>query len=707
MLLFLLYVKKDGDGSIGGSCNVTIACRDANAVCTNGRCVCKGGFNVINGVCMQNQHFGGWCNSTFPCLDSYTNCSHTGTCECVSGYQGVNGSCVQVGDVGGVCSQERQCRDQNAQCVPDGQSLCAGTPCLPGLCDCLENWRMGPGGSCRKDCTSNKCMANAVCDNNTRLCECPQPFTAVSVECIAVVVVVVKWTACVEMVTASASRAPYLLTGCALKASSFNLASTDSIVSVNPVSTDSVVSVNPVCTESGVLTLVGSVNPVNTDSVFLLGTGSPGHVNPFLHVLTRCLPVSENFIRTDSGLLARLSSVKPVSTNLGVLAQELTRAVSFKQGSIDSSEQFKPILTLVSKLNLFLLAGRCKQYSPFNTLSTECAERMRAVVTSSVFTVVRRNPDCPQAQFERCCRVHVISPGDNRTITGQPVFIVPPYGGGSSGGGGNGGTGNGPGAEICAIRASCLTEIAVYAMFIEQVRTVIVMMMIRNEHMYANKDQPNSPLTFHVFLEKGADSACVPTLMFNAVSVRCPFTNPVFTSSNGFSTLNLTNPFKGGQYSLKVEASHPQAEVMVACGNAAPPQIGPPSTACGATGAPPTAYPEEKVYCIAHVGRSVGRSVRPSVGRTVLATDLYSTVLATDLYSTVFATDLESTAFATDLERTVLKPIQHCVETDPYSNVFELDPLSTVFETDPLCTVLKTDPLSTVFETDPLSTVLN
>ncbi|XP_052242797.1 neurogenic locus notch homolog protein 1-like isoform X3 [Dreissena polymorpha] len=552
-------------GSTGGLCNGTIACRDENALCTEGRCTCKGGFKDINGVCRQDQHLGGWCNSTFPCLDALTNCSYTGTCECVSGYQGVNGSCVQVGDVGGVCSQERQCRDQNAQCVPDGQSLCAGTPCLPGLCDCLENWRMGPGGSCRKDCTSNKCMANAVCDNNTRLCECPQPFTAVSVECIAVGDV---GGTCADVPDGG-----------------------------SPCRDQHAVCVNDTCICNEERNYVLRDRQCKKNDTYVTGQCGPGGKCKEVDGMCRdgycvCKPgtISVN------GVCSKGFDI-PGTCNLDSGNFCNSSNTDCKSGICVCKSGFVPLFGKCKGENTSVVS-KCPGDSPFNTLSTECAERMRAVVTSSVFTVVRRNPDCPvamdtyeQAQFERCCRVHgedcvlgttgcnnsegfstydvqeyvcvdddaVISPGDNRTITGQPVFIVPPYGGGSSGGGGNGGTGNGPGAEICAIRASCLTEIAVYAMFIEQ--------------------------------EKGADSACVPTLMFNAVSVRCPFTNPVFTSSNGFSTLNLTNPFKGGQYSLKVEASHPQAEVMVACGNAAPPQIGPPSTACGATGAPPTAYP--------------------------------------------------------------------------------------------------------------------
>ncbi|KAH3726169.1 hypothetical protein DPMN_052026, partial [Dreissena polymorpha] len=137
-------------GSTGGLCNGTIACRDENALCTEGRCTCKGGFKDINGVCRQDQHLGGWCNSTFPCLDALTNCSYTGTCECVSGYQGVNGSCVQDGLVGGACFSNITCIDKNAVCKADDVGLCMTGACQHGVCQCKAGTSLSLAGLCVK-----------------------------------------------------------------------------------------------------------------------------------------------------------------------------------------------------------------------------------------------------------------------------------------------------------------------------------------------------------------------------------------------------------------------------------------------------------------------------------------------------------------------------------------------------------------------------
>ena len=84
------------------------------------------------------------------------------------------------------------------------------------------------------------------------------------------------------------------------------------------------------------------------------------------------------------------------------------------------------------------VVSKCPGDSPYNTLSHECPERMRAVVTSSVLTVVRRNPDCPvamdtyeHAQFERCCSVHgedcvLGTTGCNNSV-GYPTYDVQEY----------------------------------------------------------------------------------------------------------------------------------------------------------------------------------------------------------------------------------------------------------------------------------------
>ncbi|KAH3726178.1 hypothetical protein DPMN_052035 [Dreissena polymorpha] len=132
---------------------------------------------------------------------------------------------------------------------------------------------------------------------------------------------------------------------------------------------------------------------------------------------------------------------------------------------------------------------------------------MRAVVTSSVFT---------GAQFERCYKVRgedcVLGTTGCNHSDGFSTYDL-----------------SAPGTIEQLLGSQCLlcllTVLAVVGL------EVMAELEMAQARRYVHSEPP----------EQGADSACVPTLMFNAVSV----------SSNGFSTLNLTNSVNGGQYSLK------------------------------------------------------------------------------------------------------------------------------------------------------------
>ena len=156
------------DSLLGGSCESNDNCGGlvANAICSNGVCVCRDGYMAIGqDQCVPDE------STSIPSTTSTTIYSDPGIgSPCQS-----NDECGLVADAvcsDGVCT----CRDgyeatEMAQCIPDESTMIPSTTTTTIYYDSLL------GGSCESNDNCGGLVANAICSNG--VCVCRDGYMAI------------------------------------------------------------------------------------------------------------------------------------------------------------------------------------------------------------------------------------------------------------------------------------------------------------------------------------------------------------------------------------------------------------------------------------------------------------------------------------------------------------------------------------------------
>ncbi|WAR08439.1 hypothetical protein MAR_018397 [Mya arenaria] len=157
-----------GPGEVGGECRSTLGseCDDVHAVCLDGKCTCNDvrHYVIKDGKCVKNDTYtNGLCGQNKPCRDSNAHCQ-SGTCVCKANYVSVNGRCVNDGNNAQSCDSDDSCPN-HAQCVE-------------GQCACAQNYVM-VHGVCVKSNSSVISSCEGDSPYNTLQPECPSGKTAV------------------------------------------------------------------------------------------------------------------------------------------------------------------------------------------------------------------------------------------------------------------------------------------------------------------------------------------------------------------------------------------------------------------------------------------------------------------------------------------------------------------------------------------------
>lgn len=170
------------------SCEDAVVCGD-NEVLQNGLCVCKSGYNKVNGnciLCQANSYYDSYtqecrCNLGYDlingvcstCPDNMYFSYSSNRCECTTGYHIINGTCGQC--------KEGWLYNAEAQCCYYKEPCSFGETLVNGKCECLSGWSRDAYGLCQRNI---QCPENSQYNSYTQCCSCNAGYIVQGSQCI-------------------------------------------------------------------------------------------------------------------------------------------------------------------------------------------------------------------------------------------------------------------------------------------------------------------------------------------------------------------------------------------------------------------------------------------------------------------------------------------------------------------------------------------